>query len=301
MREAELTFVIQGPECFDAGSNRTLELITEIRASFPASPIIFSTWPGIAGRYPETLVIENVDPGSTLVGRGQYTRNLARQQVSTLGGLSAAKTEYSFKLRSDANVVGTKLYARLFHRGASTSPPPWHDRIVLFYHSVPLKLFMIDDKTQLGRTNDLRILWNFDISAVLTEPLLQEIVKIERRRNRVWMLNPCNDQSLAPEQLIFLSQFDTSGMKGISTGGLAAQYLSMWSERFFAVESNAYGIRSHKWEITGRINVWIFTRFLNLRRWRIARGWVLLATCAVEHMARFFKKSVRAPRTGNNL
>lgn len=96
----DITFVIQGP----INTFCIKKSIDKIRTLFQNAKIIVSSFYGAdtSGLLADSIILSD-DPGCFYYSKKQKekTNNINRQIVSTCAGLKAAKTRYSFKLRSD--------------------------------------------------------------------------------------------------------------------------------------------------------------------------------------------------------
>lgn len=102
---SNITFVMQGPIV----PHVTLDSLASIRRTFPASPIILSTWTGydISNLIYDELICSD-DPGGFYYSdrEDNWQNNVNRQIVSTLAGLQRVQTEYAFKIRTDFKITG---------------------------------------------------------------------------------------------------------------------------------------------------------------------------------------------------
>ena len=111
IHQCDITFVVQGA----VDKTWTPRCLKSIRAHFPMSHIILSTWVGAdtsAFAYLCDKIIYNKDPGGTPHFRFQVnspTFNLDRQITSTKNGLKAVKTKYAVKIRSDMIVKNRNM------------------------------------------------------------------------------------------------------------------------------------------------------------------------------------------------
>tara|TARA_B100000989_G_C19517650_1_gene462477 strand:- start:976 stop:1845 length:870 start_codon:yes stop_codon:yes gene_type:complete len=154
-----LSVVIQGPIVvseFDV----TKTLVEKIRNTLPSCEIILSTWLGEDSEGINCLVLKNPDPG-VVASSDRFLKNSKRLQTSTLSGLKAATGEYCLKLRSDHTLEPAKL-TRIFDLISS-------GKTTLLMHSAPWHLFLIDDKAQFGRLEDLIKLWDFNFDEQYAE------------------------------------------------------------------------------------------------------------------------------------
>jgi hypothetical protein len=175
INDNELTFVVQGA----IDKTITPICLQSIRAFFPGSIIILSTWRGshVSGLDCDMLV-ESDDPGGIpwkLWDTRNSPVNTNRQLVSTINGLEHVKTKYAMKLRTDAVLTGKRIVSYL---GAF---PKRVDKMRLFEERVIVSdlytrryftyrmdgqiftvphLFHISDWFFLGLTNDLREYFN---------------------------------------------------------------------------------------------------------------------------------------------
>ncbi|AVX00191.1 WavE lipopolysaccharide synthesis family protein [Vibrio vulnificus] len=108
----KITFVVQGPV-----RSETKSCLSSVRAFFPESKIILSTW---ENEHFETLDFDELviskDPGSMDIRVGSAVvakENTNRQILSTISGLAKVKTDFCVKLRSD-NVITSKDFIKLF-------------------------------------------------------------------------------------------------------------------------------------------------------------------------------------------
>ena len=147
-----LSVVIQGPIVV-AEFEVTKTLVEKIRNTLPSCEIIVSTWEGEDSEGINCLVLKNLDPG-VVASSDRFLKNSKRLQTSTLNGLRAATGEFCLKLRSDHTVEPAKL-TRIFDL-------MWSGKTTLLMHSAPWHLFLIDDKAQFGRLEDLTQLWDFN-------------------------------------------------------------------------------------------------------------------------------------------
>lgn len=266
MRESELTFLIQGPEAVDGERNRTVELVASLHSAFPESGIVYASSSAWKGRYPERCRLVTVpDPGEFDHAGSRFLRNLKRQQASTLTGLCAVDTTYVMKLRSDTRIEPERLRTRLL-RGDVVERE--HDsRVHLFYHSAPLKLFMLDDRVQFGRTDAVRRFWSFDAQQVIDGPLPRRL-RERTFANRVFALNRNDGWNLAPEQVIALK---TVADLPVGEGLLrwTELYLRLIADRFVPHHTRDFGILSHKWAMPDHIGVraylWLIDQSANVR------------------------------------
>jgi hypothetical protein len=259
MRESEITFVIQGPEYSDGGQNCTVGLAETLVEGFPQSTVIYASTESARGRYPSGCrVLPVADPGEFLIGAqvGRFTRNIKRQQATTLAGLRQAATPWAMKLRSDTRIDVARLKEKLLTLEQPASDP----RVHLFYHSAPFKLFMLDDRVQLARTELLRAFWTFDPSAVMNGALTQQIRR-PTFANRLFVLNGDDASDLASEQLLTLSPIAEER----TPGGMlhrAERYLEHFAQRFIVHHTRDFGILSHKWAMPDHPGVRLYLRLL---------------------------------------
>lgn len=162
-----VTFVIQGPTI--PVSRYAVEItIASIRAFFPTSCVIVSTW---HGQPTHNLTADDVilseDPGPITDGSSTVLNNINRQIVSTRAGLRRVRTPFAAKVRSDALITGrgfvTLATAFPFRR---TQGRMFERRIVIpreFTRSprslVPMA-YHPSDLFHFGLTSDLQFYWD---------------------------------------------------------------------------------------------------------------------------------------------
>ena len=171
MKFEEITFVIQGL----INPSVTKQSINTLKKIFPGSSIIISTWEGQdADDIGSDLVVYNKDPGSTVFVYSKKDKpvyiNINRKIVSSFYGLSAVKTKYAAKLRSDNVLYKTdviKIFERFPMRSSELSF--FNERLVCsnFYakeFEKGLRIpFFFSDFFQFGETEDLLTLWSPDL------------------------------------------------------------------------------------------------------------------------------------------
>ncbi|MCF1438054.1 MAG: WavE lipopolysaccharide synthesis family protein [Shewanella sp.] len=153
----------------------THKCIASIREFLPGATVILSTWEGqdCTGLEPDLLLL-NQDPGGTIVSyRKDGTPgklNFNRQLVSSAAGLSAVKTPYAVKIRSDNFLTGNGFVA------AQQAYPKRNSEDVLFTERVVVntsyfrkyadgkRLVMLpSDFFHFGRTEDLLKIWDIPL------------------------------------------------------------------------------------------------------------------------------------------
>jgi hypothetical protein len=205
-----VTFVIQGPTV--PTNKYSVDVTTaSVRAFFPGSRVIVSTWAGHPSISADEVVISH-DPGSITDGGPHTINNINRQIVSTRAGLDRVRTPFAVKLRSDAVITGRgflslaaafplrSVHGRLFEsrivipREFTRSP---RALVPLGYH--PSDLF------QFGHTSDLQFYWNAPL--VEAERLRSFILDSPPRR---WF-KMFDRFRYTTEQYLFLSALERKG------------------------------------------------------------------------------------------
>jgi len=95
------SFIVQGPVIVQ--NNITQRVLTSIRAYYPESEIILSTWDGSDTSSVEPLcdkIVRSQDPGGYVVEIDGYL-NVNRQIVSSQAGVQQATRPYAIKTRTD--------------------------------------------------------------------------------------------------------------------------------------------------------------------------------------------------------
>ncbi|MFN4003715.1 MAG: WavE lipopolysaccharide synthesis family protein [Hylemonella sp.] len=192
----DLTFVVQGKI-----QPNTKNCLASIRHFYPDSTIILSTWKGepLAGLECD-LALENDDPGAFEISASTYY-NLNRQIISTHNGLKTVKTQFAVKMRTDTQILDTKIPILL------ENPTPaqlFQNKIIalnLFFRNprkFPL-LFHIGDIFQVGKTDDLLSLWDI--------PLASELEIMHWRTGHFDIFNDMRSWKFryTPEQYIFIA------------------------------------------------------------------------------------------------
>lgn len=179
IHQCDITFVVQGA----VDKKWTQRCLKSIRAHFPMSHIILSTWAGSdtsAFAYLCDKIIYNKDPGGTPHFRYQTNSpifNLDRQITSTKNGLKAVKTKYAVKIRSDM-IVKNRNMLKYFDslNKYDKKYKLFNKRIVSFaaYSAFAPSgrrswLWCMHDYGYFGLTSDLLKLWDI--------PLMSDIEK----------------------------------------------------------------------------------------------------------------------------
>jgi hypothetical protein len=246
-----VTFVIQGPTT-PVNKYAVDDAIASVRAYFPKSRIIVSTWEGHRSPAAEEIVVSR-DPGSITDGSPHATNNINRQIVSTRAGLDRVRTRFAVKLRSDAVITGRgflslaaafplreprgQLFASriAIPREFTRSPRAF---VPLAYH--PSDLF------QFGLTSDLRFYWNAPL--VEAERLQAFILDHPPKR---WF-HMFDRFRYTTEQYLFLSALERKGLvqKFDSYSALNDDILShsehLFFNNFVPCESEVLGVRHDK-------------------------------------------------------
>lgn len=165
----ELSIVVQGPV-----SDATSGIIDSIRAAFPRSEIILSTYDDdrveLVDRNEIDVLVLNQDPGGHKVSE-LLTNNVNRQIATTISGLRRANQDWVIKTRTDVGfssrtISAVKHYLRHVDRFEATDfgnrvlIPSLYTRRGLALHS-GWNLFHPSDIFLLGKKEDLVSL--FDI------------------------------------------------------------------------------------------------------------------------------------------
>lgn len=98
--DEEISIVVQGP-IIKNGDNSTHNVLKSIRANFPHSEIILSSWIGedAKGLEYDHLVLSEIPPSLNLYEKHQC--NINRQIVSTVEGIKVASKKYLIKTRTN--------------------------------------------------------------------------------------------------------------------------------------------------------------------------------------------------------
>lgn len=174
LKSSDVSFVVQGPVAFNkSNQNTTEELVRCLKASFPDSPIIFSTWENEdATGFKDCLVVKSRDPGpdiSLADGQG-LASNINRQIMSTRAGLEKVSTKYCMKLRSDLSMTNNRslkiLNSRPIKYKSEFSVTDEYVVIIDFTSIDASKdarfLFHPCDWIWYGLTSDLLDIWTID-------------------------------------------------------------------------------------------------------------------------------------------
>jgi len=256
-----LSFIIQGPVLRkrEGSSFSTADCIDSIRARFPASEIVVSTWDtsDVSGLACDT-VVRSRDPGATsCVVSGARSYNVNRQIISTSAGLKASTRPYAAKMRGDLLVTGRGFLDR-FQCGQPRHPQMriFCSRIlaVSYYARDPRifpLLFHPSDIFQFGAREDLLKLWDLPLA-----PEPETARWLEARPRPVPDYRPNELHRYTPEQYIWISCLARHGIDvqmdhpyQLSAGDLARSELSLANNFLFA-EPRRLGIR-----LPGRLRV----------------------------------------------
>lgn len=199
---SDITFVVQGPII----SHVTLGSLLSIRRSFPASPIILSTWKGhdASSLVYDELILSD-DPGFFYYSdrAGERQNNVNRQIISTVAGLQRVQTEYVFKIRTDFNITGAD-FLQFWNRFPAEDPDykVFGDKILAcsyFSRNPSSRMrfpFHPSDLAFFGKTDDMMRL--FDV------PLMTEAEAYWDKKNSRF-------NRYIPEQHIFINCLRKSG------------------------------------------------------------------------------------------
>lgn len=213
MTEDNLTIVFQGPEVISNAINITFSAIETARTRFPGTRIIFSTWSVASMKEYIDLGVEvliSKDPGSPLRDeKNKILMNLQRQLTSTSAGITAVKTEFAIKIRSDmtfANRNIIQLMDSLQHKGKRKEQYTFLNErvIVLDVTSINPKLveplpFHPCDWFYAGKTEDLKILFPIQ-SSIDEDEIAKYYITRPRPQNNPF---PSSTARFHPESYIF--------------------------------------------------------------------------------------------------
>lgn len=208
---SEVSVIVQGPIVAE-----TADCLRSIRASFPNSEIILSTWKGSDVSALNYDILElNDDPGGMLVNfRPDPARlnNVNRMIRSTRVGLFRATRGFSLKTRTDVRFQSAKLLERRRELQVRS------DRYRLFNEPVIASSrytrnpkrefpypFHVSDMVQFGRTVDLRKLWD------IPEEAHEDFRWFEDHGRPVPDVDTETDQRYAPEQYVFIAALQKAG------------------------------------------------------------------------------------------
>jgi hypothetical protein len=106
--EDEISFIVQGP-IIKNGDNSTHNVLKSIRANFPHSEIILSSWIGedAKGLEYDHLVLSEIPPSLNLYEKHQC--NINRQIVSTVEGIKVSTKKYILKTRTNTLFENNQL------------------------------------------------------------------------------------------------------------------------------------------------------------------------------------------------
>jgi hypothetical protein len=178
MKEQDLTIVFQGPEIFSNGINITYVAIETARKQFPKTHIIFSTWSVANMRKYTDLNVEvliSEDPGSSFRDeKNQIMMNLQRQLTSTAIGISAVKTEFAIKIRSDlafANRNILEIFNTLNYKGKRNQRYVFLNSRVVVLDVTSINPNLVEplpfhpcDWFYAGKTQDLKVIFPIQMS-----------------------------------------------------------------------------------------------------------------------------------------
>lgn len=239
----EITVVAQGP----VDRRYTPDCLKSIRKVLPSSKIILSTWEGtnLEGLDYDEAVLSS-DPGPYMA-RDLIPNNVNRQIVSTFEGLKKVKTRYSFKIRTDIQLLSDNWLLSWNKYPAKNSQWSLFEKkvIVQFIYycladgvdrPVSYAPFFISDWVYFGLTTDLLNL--FDI------PLMDHLT-CGSDGYIPWYGNSC---LWSPEQHIaksWLSQkFDVSDY---TNEAVTLNHLRL-SDKI--IPNNFIIVPNHKWKLT---------------------------------------------------
>lgn len=170
IHQCDITFVVQGA----VDKKWTPRCLKSIRAHFPMSHIILSTWVGtdvLNIAYLCDKIIYNKDPGAIPFSQDEEhptTFNLDRQIVSSKNGLKAVKTKYAMKIRTDM-IIKNRDFLKYFDKFTDFDDKYRlvEKRIVCFaaYNAYTPEGkrawdFCMHDYAYFGLTKDLLLLWD---------------------------------------------------------------------------------------------------------------------------------------------
>ncbi|EFP96970.1 WavE lipopolysaccharide synthesis family protein [Vibrio caribbeanicus] len=174
--DKDITFVVQGP--VQASQERkqlsgiTEQCLRSIRAHFPESKIILSTWAGQPFEgldYDQVLELEDPGPNFIFYGEKQVQLNNNRQLYSSHMGLAAVKTKFAVKMRTDNQLMGrgfVELYERYSEIKRESQYSLLNSRVVtsstffLLSHAGQDTHFHKSDLFDFGETQDLLKIWD---------------------------------------------------------------------------------------------------------------------------------------------
>ncbi len=248
-----LSVVIQGPIVV-TDDEVTKNLVKNIRNTIPSCEIIVSTWIGEDSEGIDCLVLKNQDPGD-FTSSDRFLKNSKRLHTSTLSGLRAATGEFCLKLRSDHTLEPAKL-KRVFDLTYSS-------KMTLLVHSAPWHLFLIDDKAQFGRLENLLELWDFNFEDKYAElhakfessktlnvhakirgggPYFDQILSfnsnVMNKIDKINLLELCYYHSS-----LLKSQFAYAPASSIGIGSVKHNYSAYWRTYIYVVLMNSLNVK----------------------------------------------------------
>ncbi|MCI8285824.1 MAG: hypothetical protein HFE90_11335 [Firmicutes bacterium] len=177
--DKDLSIVVQG-----AISEKTKDTILSIRKILPNAEVILSTWEGSkVDELDYDIVVFSKDPGSNgLIRRYPHKQihNVNREIISTFEGTKRATRQYCMKLRSDMEIV-SEDFLKCYNQYSQyiTSNSFFSRRIMVEGLATSESLcFSISDWWYLGRTNDLKNLFDIPLADI------EDIPYFEREENK---------------------------------------------------------------------------------------------------------------------
>lgn len=178
IKNEEISVVVTGKilhETSDAGF-KTSDVLKSIRSSLPKSNIILSTWESErVDDLDYDILIQNIDPGPLFQKDKRQFTSQNRQIVSSVSGLTSAKTLFSIRMRTDTLLLSDSFkkywgkfkafnrHYKIFKDYILTS------QIGSSNPRTSAEIFHPSDLFHFGYTSDLLTFWNCDLISLYGE------------------------------------------------------------------------------------------------------------------------------------
>lgn len=175
----DISIVVQGPVIGKRTDPEKLQLtkicVESLRAIFPHSEIILSTWSEVSSqwiKYDKIVVNEEPPPiDRVITSRKDINYNGNRLICTTANGIRASSRDYVLKVRSDVMFTNSLFLESLSRYPARDSEYQISEsRIVIPELLTSVNLFSINDWVSFGTHRDMLRLWNI--------PYMQKFVSI---------------------------------------------------------------------------------------------------------------------------